>query len=1665
MFREGVFTGNVFTLTFADQGQWEFLPLDGSPAAGKIASITDRNGVSLTCDYDAASGLLTSVSDSSGRSLTVSWDAGGSSPRIASIADHTGRAVHFSAYSGGVADDGGPDGALKSISRPSAAGSPPGPPDVTFEYSEGGADDRLNHNLLAITDGANRLLEGFAYSGETSPDSPDYDRCAGHNRHEGGVAKLKRVANSSGGYTCYEVDEVGRLTETDCDRQHRVLAIREFTGFCTPGTEADATSNRPGAPLRESDPPFFETRFTWNPDHGLASIVDAAGTRLNLVYDREFRPGCPVRERGNIRTMTVHSTDGAERVVSCDYLAGFGTHESARPGNSISNGIIKGGRNPSADNLVWSPRSNILDPDDDGDGVPTVDEVMLARHKGWDGKVKGSGASFDQEPMRLGIVRRGHFQEQIAASYEDSMSMRTNGGKRSSFDLQYADVVSGARMEGGRHTPFHNKYRPLFTAGARGITINTSHIEYETSLTVGGEQCDDGDTDDDCDLFRKILDYGEAGENRAFTTRLVTAHGQALQWTYDEHGNRTSYVSALPNHGVLYQYDSAGRCTGVTVNNDGDNTYQAAFSYDPATGFLESCTVDPGGLAITTGYEYDALGRCIREIDPLGHEWTNEYNPADQIVRRLSPPHGSSGEHVATTLYYDAGGRLARCDVDELDGNGDPVAADATHTTFYVRDDLRAEVIRIAVEERPVDVGTSLELDPSHVQSFAVVDFTRNAAGDIIRVSIPAACREATQDLACDFSYDERGLVCESIEGGAGSSSAVVERYDYTPDGMLARHTRVGSGVASPVTEVAYDGFRRLSSITDPMGNVAVFSYDSRGGVTCSISGETSDVEGSADNTLLAQTFIQSSKGRSPTAVFALACSGGRDDEGAFISLPAVQGVEYGLAEFRSSGLLAHRWFVKDDTIIQDRFVAGQTEPHARTTHVVTRSPSGLPLQVFRNGDLLATYEHDGAGRVLACANGACRVARQVDIRGNTVQCATTHLRAGSPPKTFTLTYTYDPPGRVTSESDSIGNTTSYGYDFLGRVTSIERPGGLVIHCDHNGETPDGLLYSRRVSTDLDGDGMPDIVVSSYSRCGELKSATDALGHAASFQHDPLGRITRCDHPDGTYETQTYDTLGFPNVTRFRDGTTCDQDCDLNGRVVIQTADHPDPDIDDIVTQYTHDGMGRVCTCHQGSYIVTLAHDSLGNRVRESRNGLHVDSTYDHRGRTSLLTSAPGTHPLHQTEQRDGFGRLLSISDATSDASSPPVVSFEHLGLLVSRATLANGVATEFSYRGDGDPAEPGTTDFGFGARPNREVCRLAGTLLADSRVTRDPDQNLLTETTLFTSDASGPGRSKSFVRDPLGRITACVMSRREALGAPPVAELDVAYTLDGRGDRITAVGGANPGTYTQSTTDAPRGRYSTWPGGALAWDDSGNLASMARGSAPGVTHEYHYDALGRLTSITDGTGATLIECAYDGFNRLVSLATPASTPPRPVSLFLYDGRTCVQELTDTGEATMNFITSGGVVHSMKSSGGVTSYPVVGSGGFRSASAPGDNTPIIKGSALGGLNDDPRLSMRMITDATGAVVERFDCDDACAPILLGADGIPATNTSSSSGFRWMAPEVLWMESTGTFHSANGVYSPALGRTVAKPKKKGTPSSANDDSGTYSGSFTVTLSGS
>jgi hypothetical protein len=887
LFREGRFIGDTFSLTFADTGTWNFLPLDGSPTAGKISTITSRHGLSLTCTYHG-SGQLRQVSDSYGGALTVGWSPTG---QIASVSDHTGRRVQFTAFSG---EAGGSPGDLKSISCPQSPGIPPLAGALGFTYATGSPDPRLNHNLLSITDGAGRLVEAYSYTAGTGPTDISYDTCTGNDRHRtsgtGPVHRTHFESLPSGNYRMSELDEEGRLTQTTYDRLHRALAVRQFTGFATPGVLP--VTFPLGGRIRPGDPEFFETTFAWNPDHLCTRVTHPDGTVEAVTHDRELRPGCPVIERGNPRVFTLTSPLGEARTVTCDYLPGFGTTESARPGNPIGGLTIKAGRNPGGDIAPQSrpgnPIGGLTIKAGRNPGGSAVASILPA------GTIDQDCDGLTMDPLLQSRKGYDHYQAQSALS----------------FSATYFLVP-----------PVPSFLDPV------------------------DDDCDDADFSAIA-LFlgKKGYDHYKSMSDHGFRTRILTAHGQTFAWSHNEHGDIVRRGSPIPGQGTIFDYLPDGRCSAISELNGNGEALEITFTYDrPGGGITGATRQRAGAPSPTTTFDRDELNRIIRITDPLAAQWLLDYSPEGLCTRVSSPPVPAP---VRLHLAYDAAGELARCDLDHLDAAGAPVTANPSYSTFIVRNS-RGRLVRIAREERPVDGSSTLDPATLGIGNFDALDIGYDASGACVALTTPAACRDQAADAVTTFVLDERGLLHRRVEGGLGNPDAVTTEYDYNPRGAPTRvATIAAAGSTSPETLYTYDGFHRLSSLTDPMGNQSTFDYLQDGSVVTSRFGELLDVPGDDGNLLLARATTRGRRGKD-------ACDDGN--------------------------LLFTGRFAHVDTRIVERFTPGSGTPPALETTTIHRSPAGLVTSIVCNGDTRASYGYDDLFRLVSVADGSCTLSFTLD--------------------------------------------------------------------------------------------------------------------------------------------------------------------------------------------------------------------------------------------------------------------------------------------------------------------------------------------------------------------------------------------------------------------------------------------------------------------------------------------------------------------------------------------------------------------------------------------------------------------------------------------------------------------------------------------------------------
>ena len=1150
--------------------------------------------------------------------------------------------------------------------------------------------------------------------------------------------------------------------------------------------------------------------------------------------------------------------------------------------------------------------------------------------------------------------------------------------------------------------------------------------------------------------------------------------GEQFTWGYDAAGNCTSSRTPIAGAGCDVAYNSLGQVTSVTTLNGAGSSFTDGCVYDATSHFCTSVISDGAGLHLATSCARDALGRVSSVTDPRGFDTLFTYNSLDQCVTEQSPPVDRALPRASPRLTS-----MTRVDcppaaipsIGMLRGRWSLRIRLTAHVSFAKARPARG-VSRVAVENRPVSLAPgSTDLDSVGFANFDVCDFLFDAAGQCVQESTPAACRAQPTDSVRSYQYDESGLLFRCIDGQPGTPDAVTTECDYTPAGDLSRCATLADagglpGAENPTVTWTYDGFRRCISTTDPMGNLQTNQYDNQGYVTCSLYGELDDQPGSGGNVLLGRVKVKFYWDR---------C--GKEDGSRKVEH---WGDPHEYVNGRIAGGSFFDVFTEDQTCTVDRFTPGSATPTVQEVTTVDRSPAGFVMGVSTNGDTLVTCTYDTAGRLATCANGACSVAYTLDAGGNVLSCARTDFPSGggNPAVNLIRVATYDALGRAVLTAAGT-NATTYEYDSLSRVIRCSPPTGAALLYDYDGGAA-GAPYSVRMRGDVDGDGSPEVLGSAYARsCPKRykitidirpprppifgRSVTNSNGHTTTFTLDSQDRCVRTDFPDGTFETNTFDNLGHLVLHQRKNGAVVAADYDFKERARSVTCTDPTPGVIPVPpTTYQYNGRDDCTRLTEGTLDVIRTFDSCGDLVSERQNGHLVQHTYTHRGRAS--TTYPSGARFNETRNAQG----LLVAVAAEGAGASPISTIQYLGYRPAQETRANGVVTTYVYRGINDPPLPGAgPDSSIDACVECVVTGPGGAVLSRSFFSRDADQLLIRRETLFGDGANSaaPLRRQLMTRDPLGRLTRMVTGARLTAGTAITPESDVTYTLDLEGKRLTATGGLHPGAYASSDLippgDLQMNQYTSWPGGALEWDDNGSLTLLSNGAAG--TEQLVYDACSRLVAVVDpNTGAAAATYSYDACDRLISSTVADSgtgLPPAP-TFFIYDGDTCIQELDELSQPRTTFAAMGLCIIPID---GDPIYPH-GSSNFLMRSIKAGHYAVsnfhieVDGASGGYFRPFQAPSYEVedvsqcVTTGTGTVLERFDFDDGGQPIFLTSDGVVRAGASSAlSGIRWMAPECIWSPESGFFLCPGGTYSPALGQEVsAKVKRKETKESGRKE---------------
>jgi RHS repeat-associated protein len=555
------------------------------------------------------------------------------------------------------------------------------------------------------------------------------------------------------------------------------------------------------------------------------------------------------------------------------------------------------------------------------------------------------------------------------------------------------------------------------------------------------------------------------------------------------------------------------------------------------------------------------------------------------------------------------------------------------------------------------------------------------------------------------------------------------------------------------------------------------------------------------------------------------------------------------------TGAVITRTYNSRDDLISETDAEGRTTTYSyddlgnRLTETdaaghITRfsyDPKGMPLTVTNARGAVTTYVYDTKGNVLSSK----------DALGNTI---TTTYNTKGLPLTDTdqlgnvITYEYDAAGNITKRTDQLGNATTATYD--ANNNKLTETVTRVVN---------GVTQTLTTTYQYDLAGRPTRVTlpdgsfseATYNSLGKLTLSIDGKGGRTEYVYDDMGRLTRTTFPDNTVEQATYDGEGRRLTFVDRAGRTTRTEYDAAGRPTKITF------ADNSTITKTYDGDGRV----------TAMTDQLGHTTR---------TEYDAAGNATKVTDAAGNIT---TYTYDAAGNRLTMTDARLQTTS-----YEYdLANRLTKTTFPDGSTKLTAYNAAGFPLsrtdQAGkTTLFEYDKRG--KVTKVTDALNGVTRFTYDETGRQLTQTdannhtTTYEYDRLGNrtkrtlplGMSETFTYDAMGLLSTRTDFRgktttfeydsmnRLSKRIPDVSlsEPTVSYTYTATDKRASMTDASGTTSYTYDLLDRMLTKQA--PQGTLTYtyDAAGNVKTLRSSNANGVSVDYDYDQLNRLSSVTD---------------------------------------------------------------------------------------------------------------------------------------------------------------------------------------------------------------------
>ncbi|MGH2734799.1 MAG: RHS repeat-associated core domain-containing protein [Actinomycetota bacterium] len=1203
---------------------------DSQTGIASITSVSDRNGNTMRFDYDA-DGRLTQVVDTLGRAIDYHHDAAG---RLQRVTDFAGRSIAFE-YDG--------FGDLVEVTGPAVTGTPNGNdfPDGKTErytYSSGFGDPRLSHDLLSITapnevmvDGPPRLMVTY----DTDVASPYVGRVL--TQTVGGTNATGVPAGGSIGYEYGDTpgagggpdDPVSQTTVTD--RSGNVTEYL-FNGLGNILSVRELTNRD----VRSNDPESFETTYRYNDDGELIQQMDPEVSLRRYDYD----------------------AGGTERL---------------RQGNLLAEVLIpdvdRGGDQDAIEtSMTYEPIYNKIRTETDA---------------------RGNDPGY--VPQNGGAASAARYTTVHTFDYQEGQRFDALAQVLGVDETQVQDALTQAGMPMG-----------LGDVNGDGTTSqiagNVIRVEHPTVKLLPACAKDRLSKDDpSCSL--------QARREKTSDQPIVEL------FAYNDFGQRTRAVDPEGNTD-LYRYHPAN-------DPDGDGQNLTDGVTDGPFGYLmeeERDAVARKRMApptrIRNRFLYDRVGNLIREVDGRGIATDHAVNQLNQIMQTTRAaevgvyppdpvePNTPTAFSYLERFFYDANDNLVRQQTEDR-GDASGVGGDnAASGSAFVDRSFRYDILDHRIE-RSEEVSDDLDL---------VTHYRYDANENRVLVVAPEGNAEAA-------TYDERDLIFTTARGATApppeallgpddprdydtrGGTPATNTFHYDGNRNLVEMVDAADTDGSPANasdrggdgdrmRYQYDGFDRLTSVVDPVGNQSVFQYDPLGTTVRSLdfgptggpspAGDGPDLLGapvSAGGVIQSDNLVTSNLLSASESLFDELTRLFRSERVLFVNtIPTARpaDVQDGARDLGKVDLTPD-----DDGPIPG---LGGLDPRGRVSTRMEFDRNSRPTFAMEDDGDVHRMSYDGADRMIATVDPEGNVVRTAfDDNDNVIEIQETdRAQVGRvAAEVFLTTSIHDSLDRLQRRVDNLGQTTDLRYDSRDNVVARA-----------NAKGPPGPPIDRRA----------------FAGGARTENVTNLFGNVTLHTYDGLDRRVRQDRVltesgRGDGVNIGADLFGVPTPSPTPDPNQGGGDGLMTSRFLWDGNSLQTGVVDDNGnrTAYAYDNLDRVTRETRGiceapaladrcdpPTEIGFGYDPDDNLVRiTDENGSVTDCAFDAADRRTGcdVTRAAGVVGTTETSyQYDGLSRVTRASDdnVPDDPSDDSTVTMAYDSL--------SRIIEEGQALGDGTP-------------------------------------------------------------------------------------------------------------------------------------------------------------------------------------------------------------------------------------------------------------------------------------------------------------------------------------------------------------------------------------------